>query len=149
VIIPPEACLVPFCKKRGGILRIKRNNEVYQKRRSIKSPKAGVKKVSVVGSGPAGLSAAYYLMKAGYSITVFDQMEEAGGLLTYGIPSYRLPKTVVKKQVKVFEDLGIKFQLRTTLGKDTTVDKLAQSFDAVFIACGAWKERAAGVKGED
>jgi len=115
----------------------------------LKSPKAGVKKVAVVGSGPAGLSAAYYLIKAGYSITVFDQMEEAGGLLTYGIPSYRLPKTVVKKQVKVFEDLGIKFQLKTTLGKDTTVDKLAKSFDAVFIACGAWKERAAGVKGEE
>ena len=114
----------------------------------IQAPKAGGKKVAVVGSGPAGLSAAYYLMKAGYSVTVFDRMEEAGGLLTYGIPAYRLPKAVVRKQVKVLEDAGIAFQLKTTLGKDTTVDELAQSFDAVFIACGAWKERAAGVTGE-
>lgn len=115
----------------------------------IKAPKAGVKKVAVVGSGPAGLSAAYYLMKAGYGVTVFDRMEEAGGLLTYGIPSYRLPKAVVKKQVEAFENAGIKFQLKTPLGKDITLDKLSKSFDAVFIACGAWEERAAGVKGEE
>lgn len=115
----------------------------------VQAPKPGAKTVAVVGSGPAGLSAAYYLMKAGHRVTVLDQMEEAGGLLTYGIPSYRLPRTVIKNQVKVLVDAGIKFQLKTTLGKDTTVDELAKCFDAVFIACGAWKEKAAGVTGEE
>jgi NADPH-dependent glutamate synthase beta subunit-like oxidoreductase/CO/xanthine dehydrogenase FAD-binding subunit len=114
----------------------------------IKAPKAGTKKVAVVGSGPAGLAAAYFLMKAGHNVTVFDRMEEAGGLLTYGIPGYRLPKTVVKKQVEAFEAAGIKFQLKANLGQEITVDGLAKSFDAVFIACGVWKERPAGVKGE-
>ncbi len=114
----------------------------------IHAPKAGDKTVAVVGSGPAGLSAAYYLTKTGYNVTVFDRMEQAGGLLTYGIPGYRLPKTVVKKQIQVFERAGIKFQLNAALGKEITVAELAQSFDAVFIACGTWKERAAGAKGE-
>jgi len=106
------------------------------------------KRVAVVGSGPAGLSAAYYLRRLGYGVTVFDRMEEAGGLLTYGIPPYRLPKAIVKRQVKALENVGIQFKLKTNIGKDTSIGKLMASFDAVFLACGAWKERPAGVKGE-
>jgi NADPH-dependent glutamate synthase beta subunit-like oxidoreductase len=106
------------------------------------------KSVAVVGSGPAGLSAAYYLRRLGYSVTVFEKMEEAGGLLTYGIPPYRLPKDVVSKQLKALEGMGIEFKLKSSIGKDKTV-KLMKSFDAVFMACGAWKETLAGVDGEE
>jgi NADPH-dependent glutamate synthase beta subunit-like oxidoreductase/CO/xanthine dehydrogenase FAD-binding subunit len=83
------------------------------------------KSVAIVGSGPAGLSAAYYLRGFGHRITVFETMEELGGLLTYGIPPHRLPKDIVKSQIKALE-----------------------SFNAVFLACGAWKERPSGTQGE-
>jgi len=102
------------------------------------------KSVAIAGSGPAGLSAAYYLRKLGYSVTVFEKMEKAGGLLTYGIPPYRLPKDVVGRQLKALEGMGIEFSLKTELGQDVPMNR----FDAVFLACGAWKERPAGIKGE-
>lgn len=115
----------------------------------ISPPEGNIKKsVAIVGSGPAGLSAAYYLRRLGYSVTVFEMMEEAGGLLTYGIPPYRLPKDVVRRQLKVLEGTGIEFKLKSNVGKDTSV-KLMNSFDAVFMACGAWKERLSGVEGEE
>jgi NADPH-dependent glutamate synthase beta subunit-like oxidoreductase/CO/xanthine dehydrogenase FAD-binding subunit len=106
------------------------------------------KSVAIVGSGPAGLSAAYYLRRLGYSLTIFEKMEEAGGLLTYGIPPYRLPKDVVSRQLKALEGMGIKFKLKSDVDKETTA-KLMKSFDAVFMACGAWKERLVGAEGEE
>jgi NADPH-dependent glutamate synthase beta subunit-like oxidoreductase/CO/xanthine dehydrogenase FAD-binding subunit len=116
--------------------------------RLIKGPEIETEKsVAIVGSGPAGLSAAYYLRTFGYRVTVFDKMEEPGGLLTYGIPPYRLPKAIVRRQVKALEGTGIKFKLGVNIGKDT-MEELMKSFDAVFLACGAWRERPAGVKGE-
>jgi NADPH-dependent glutamate synthase beta subunit-like oxidoreductase/CO/xanthine dehydrogenase FAD-binding subunit len=114
----------------------------------IKPPEIDIEKsVAIVGSGPAGLSAAYYLRASGYRVTVFEKMEESGGLLTYGIPPYRLPKDVVKRQVKALEDTGIQFKLSANVGEDV-LEELMNSFDAVFLACGAWKERPSGVKGE-
>ncbi len=106
------------------------------------------KSVAIVGSGPAGLSAAYYLRGFGHSVTVFERMEEPGGLLTYGIPPYRLPKDIVKRQIKTLEGTGIQFKLGVNIGKDTSIEELMKSFDAVFLACGAWKERPSGAKGE-
>ncbi len=115
----------------------------------IKPPEVTIdKSVAIVGSGPAGVSTAYYLRKLGYSVTVFDKMKEAGGMLTYGIPPYRLPKDVVKRQVRALEGAGIKFKLRATIDENISVKKLMNSFDAVFLACGAWKEKPSGVKGE-
>ncbi len=115
----------------------------------VKSPQSETKKsVAIVGSGPAGLSAAYYLRRLGHSVTVFEAMEELGGLLTYGIPPYRLPKDVVRRQIKALEGTGIQFKIRANIGEDTKVEELMESFDAVFLACGAWKERPSGVKGE-
>ncbi len=99
--------------------------------------------VAVVGSGPAGLSAAYYLRKAGYQVTVFDKMPKAGGMLTYGIPAHRLPKEVVEKQVKAFEAMGITFKMNTPVGqKGTTFKDLRKKFKSVFLASGAWGERS-------
>ena len=80
-------------------------------------------------------------MKAGYSVTVFDRMEEAGGMLTYGIPAYRLPRAVIRKQVKVLEDAGVVFQLNTTLGKDVTVDELARQFRISTKTVSRWRRR--------
>jgi len=115
----------------------------------IKPPEIDIEKsVAVVGSGPAGLSAAYYLRRLGYRVTVFESMEELGGLLTYGIPPYRLPKAIVRQQVEALKGMGIEFRLRANVGEDVKVEELMSSFDAVFLACGAWRERPAGVKGE-
>ena len=105
------------------------------------------KRVAVVGSGPAGLSAAYYLRQAGHEVTVYDRMPEAGGLLAYGIPPYRLPRDVLRRQIEGFEKTGIEFTLGTAVDTDS-FEELMQSFDAVFVAAGAWQETEAGIMGE-
>jgi NADPH-dependent glutamate synthase beta subunit-like oxidoreductase len=107
------------------------------------------KKVAVVGSGPAGLAVAYYLRLAGHRVTVFDRMEEAGGLLRYVIPSYRLPKDVVRRTVKMLENIGIEFRLKVDIGKDATLNDLKKKYDAVFIGTGAWNPVSIGLDGEE
>ena len=106
------------------------------------------KSVAIVGSGPAGLSAAYYLRRFGHRVTVFEGMEEPGGWLTYGIAPYRLPQTIVREQIKALEGSGLKLNLGVTIGKDTGIEELMVSFDAVFLGCGAQRERALGIGGE-
>jgi CO/xanthine dehydrogenase FAD-binding subunit len=85
----------------------------------------------------------------GYNITVFERMAEAGGVLTYGIPSYRLPKDIVNKQVKALINIGINIKTGVSVGKDIQINELISSFDAVFLACGTWKEKTLGIKGEE
>ena len=109
---------------------------------------AGSKKVAVVGSGPAGLSAAYFLRKLGYEVTVFEAMEEAGGVLTYGIPAYRLPKEVVKKQVKAIAGMGVQFKFKVKIGKELQLSELEKEYAAVFCATGAWKQPSLGLADE-
>ncbi|MFH1156055.1 MAG: FAD-dependent oxidoreductase [Pseudomonadota bacterium] len=111
-------------------------------------PKKQLKEsAAVVGAGPAGLSAAYYLRKAGYQVTVYDKMPEAGGMLTYGIPAYRLSKEVVKKQVAALEAMGIKFKMGTTVGqKGSALKDLSKKFTHVFLASGAWGQRTLNIK---
>ena len=106
------------------------------------------KKVAIVGSGPAGLSAAYFLRRLGYGVTIFEEMEKPGGMLSYGIPPYRLPKDVVQKQVEALKDTGISLKLGVAVGKDVDLAALMKDFDAVFLAGGAWKQRPSGVEGE-
>jgi len=107
------------------------------------------KSVAIIGSGPAGLSAAYYLRMSGHRVTVFDKMEEAGGMLAYVIPAYRLPKGIVRRVVKAIENTGVEFKLKVDVGKDVTLDDLKRDFDSVFIASGAWNPVSIGLEGEE
>jgi NADPH-dependent glutamate synthase beta subunit-like oxidoreductase/CO/xanthine dehydrogenase FAD-binding subunit len=104
--------------------------------------------IAIVGSGPAGLAAAYYLRKSGHRVTVYERLPEAGGMLLYSIPPYRLPKDIVRKQIQALKGMGIKFEVGVKAGKDVTVPALMRRFDAVFWATGAWKEQPLGIKGE-
>ncbi len=104
--------------------------------------------VTIVGSGPAGLAAAYYLRTSGHQVTVLERQKEAGGMLLYGIPPYRLPKDVVRRQVQALAGMGIRFEVGVPVGKGTKVAELMNRCDAVFLAGGAWKERPLGIPGE-
>lgn len=115
----------------------------------MKAPgKENKKKVAVVGAGPAGLSAAYYLRQLGYPVTVYEAFEEAGGVLTYGIPPYRLSKQVVKQQVQAIEQTGVQFKYKVQIGKDITLEQLQKEYAAVFLATGAWKPSSLGIPEE-
>jgi NADPH-dependent glutamate synthase beta subunit-like oxidoreductase/CO/xanthine dehydrogenase FAD-binding subunit len=115
----------------------------------FRPPKAkSGKRIAIIGSGPAGLAAAYYLRRSGHGVSVFDKLPEAGGMLLYSIPPYRLPKDVVRKQIQALRGMGIKFEVGVDVGKDVALAKLMARFDAVFLASGAWKERPLGIKGE-
>lgn len=112
------------------------------------APSTG-KKVAIVGGGPAGLTAAYYLAQLGHEVTVFDMMEKMGGMLRYGIPQYRLPKEVLDSEIKIIEKTGVRLCNNVKLGKDITVENLKSVNDAVILAPGAWKSTPMRVKGED
>jgi len=93
--------------------------------------------VAVVGSGPAGITVASDLVVLGYDVAVFEALHEAGGVLTYGIPEFRLPKAIVKREVEYVKSLGVKLHLDCIVGKTRTVDALLEGFDAIFIGAGA------------
>ena len=108
------------------------------------------KKIAIIGAGPAGLSCAYYLALDGYDITVFEKEEKLGGMLTLGIPSYRLEKNVVNAEIDVIKELGVKFRTGVEVGTDVTLNELRkQGFKAFYIAIGAQYSRKLGIEGED
>jgi NADPH-dependent glutamate synthase beta subunit-like oxidoreductase/CO/xanthine dehydrogenase FAD-binding subunit len=97
------------------------------------------KKVAIVGSGPTGLTTAYFLRKQGHSVTIYEQMPVAGGMLKYSIPEYRLPKAVVQAQVDALKDMGIKFELGQGIGMNgLTLEDLKKKYQGVFLATGLW-----------
>jgi heterodisulfide reductase subunit A-like polyferredoxin len=107
-------------------------------------------KVAIVGSGPAGLTAAYYLAQQGYQVTVYEKLPVKGGMMAVGIPEYRLPKAELEKEIAVIEALGVTIRTGVEFGKDITLDSLKKDgFSAVFMATGLHGSRALGVKGED
>jgi NADPH-dependent glutamate synthase beta subunit-like oxidoreductase/CO/xanthine dehydrogenase FAD-binding subunit len=107
------------------------------------------KKVGIVGSGPAGLSAAFYLRKSGHQVTVFEKMKKPGGMLFYGIPPYRLPEEIIRKQIKVLENIGVEIKLEVDVGKDISIEDLNKKFDSLFLACGVQKQSTMGIEGEE
>ena len=110
------------------------------------------KKVAVIGSGPAGLTCAGDLAKMGYDVTIFEALHEAGGVLVYGIPEFRLPKeAVVAKEIENVKSLGVKIETNVVIGKSVTIDELLndEGFDAVFIGSGAGLPKFMGIPGEN
>jgi glutamate synthase (NADPH/NADH) small chain len=113
-------------------------------------PKNGLK-VAIAGSGPAGLTCAGELVKEGFDVTIFEALHETGGVLVYGIPEFRLPKDIVKKEIDYLEKLGVKIEKNFIIGKTATVDDLLndEGFDAVFIGSGAGLPSFLKIKGEN
>lgn len=132
-----------------GIDYLKRFAAESREGRSYKptvKPSVG-KSVGIVGGGPAGLSAAYYLAVEGYKVTIFEAMPEAGGMLRYGIPAYRLPRDLIDIEVDSIKNLGVELKYNQRLGKDYTMQDLKHQFDAVLLAVGAWG--ASGMRAEN
>lgn len=126
-----------------------RHNEL-NKDVSISVNEKNGKKVAVIGSGPSGLTCAGELIKNGYDVTVFEALHTEGGVLTYGIPEFRLPKKIVKDEVEQLERAGVKFMTNTVIGKTLTIDELFDDgYDAVYIGSGAGLPRFMGIEGEN
>jgi NADPH-dependent glutamate synthase beta subunit-like oxidoreductase/Pyruvate/2-oxoacid:ferredoxin oxidoreductase delta subunit len=106
------------------------------------------KKIAVIGSGPAGLACAYHLCRLGHGAVVFEKEPQAGGMLRYGIPSYRLPKELLDREIKRLAKMGIDFRLATPIKDAAQMQMLRQDFDAVFLAPGAHRSKSLGIKGE-
>jgi heterodisulfide reductase subunit A-like polyferredoxin len=107
-------------------------------------------KVAIVGSGPAGLACAYFLAIEGYEVTVFEKQKELGGMLTLGIPEYRLPRHIIDAEIQTIRDLGVTFKTGVAIGSDVTIGKLRkEGYKAFFIAIGSQECKALGIDGED
>lgn len=106
------------------------------------------KTVAIIGGGPAGLTAAYFLAVKGHKVTIFDAMPKMGGMLRYGIPQYRLPKEVLDEEINSIEELGVEIKNNIKIGSDITLDDIKKEYDAVIVAIGAWTSSSMGVEGE-
>ena len=107
------------------------------------------KKVAIIGAGPAGLGCADVLARNGVEAVVFDRHPEIGGLLTFGIPEFKLEKTIVQNRRAILEEMGIRFELNTEVGKDISFSDLERDYDAVFVGIGTYKYMQGGIPGED
>ena len=106
-------------------------------------------KVGIIGAGPAGLACADVLVRNGFNPIIYDKYEEIGGLLTFGIPPFKLEKEIVKQRRKILEDMGVKFVLNTNIGTDISFDKFLNMFDAVFLGMGTYTYMKGGFPGEN
>ena len=108
------------------------------------------KKIAVIGAGPAGLSCAYFLRRLGYSVVVFEKEDEPGGMMTYAIPEYRLPRKILKEEIDWLLGTGIELKTGTEVGKDVTIEQLkTEGYQAFFLGLGAWRGMSMGVPGEE
>ena len=132
-----------------GIGRLERFVADHHKKTAFTPAKPNGFSVAVVGSGPSGLSCAGELIKRGYAVTVYEALHTAGGVLVYGIPEFRLPKSIVADEIDNLKARGVKFALNTVIGRTLTVDELRESHDAVFLGSGAGLPRFMGIPGEN
>lgn len=107
------------------------------------------KKVAVIGGGPSGLSCAYYLALMGHGVTVYEEREQLGGMLRYGIPSYRFPREKLDAEIESILSLGIEVHTGVTVGRDIWLEKLEQEYDCIYIAIGAHQDKKTGIPGEN
>ena len=127
-----------------GDIAIKENYELATLNKNNKD-----KKIAIVGGGPAGLTAAAFLLKNGYSVTLYEKYDYLGGLLLHGIPEFRLPKEIVKQTVQKIIDLGLQVKYRQELGKNLSLKQLEKEYNAIFLAFGANITTEMGVEGEE
>ena len=112
------------------------------------APSTG-KKVAIIGGGPSGLSCAYYLALMGHKATVFEERDKLGGMLRYGIPSYRFPRHLLDEEIDSILSLGIEAHTNVTVGRDVSVEELQKEYDCLYIAIGAHQDKKVGIPGED
>lgn len=156
-VCPQETQCEALCVlgKKGqpvAIGRLERFCADYERKQGVKVPeipKPTGKKVAVVGSGPAGLTAAADLAKLGHKVTVFESLHKAGGVLSYGIPEFRLPKEIVRQEVEYIQQLGVEFKPNYIIGRIKTLDELCDEFDAIFLGTGAGLPSFMGIPGEN
>ncbi|MCX6634725.1 MAG: FAD-dependent oxidoreductase, partial [Acidobacteria bacterium] len=122
--------------------------ELIERVAARKMPPTG-KKVAVSGAGPAGLTAAFYLALLGHNVTVYDSNPDAGGMLRYALPDYRLPKPVLDKELELIRELGVKFVCNTRVGFDVTLNEIESMYDTVFLSIGTWKESGVNLPGAE
>ena len=116
---------------------------------SLEKVESNDKHIAIIGSGPSGLSCAGKLIKNGYNVTVYEVLHKLGGVLTYGIPEFRLPKNIVESEIDNLRKLGVKFITDTPIGNSLTINDLKEKYDAVFIGTGAGIPKFMGIEGED
>ena len=133
----------------GSLERYVADQAILNEFNSVKPEKKNGKKVAVVGSGPAGLTCAGDLAKAGFDVTIYEVLHKAGGVLTYGIPEFRLPKSIVQKEVDTLKKLGVDVKTDVPVGNAITIPELQKEFDAVFLGTGAGLPKFMGIPGED
>lgn len=138
---------IPIC----ALKRFASDQEMFGGDRFVPKLKPGTgRKVAIVGGGPAGLSAAYYLAKEGHAATIFEALPKAGGMLRYGIPDYRLPQDILDNEIESIVKMGVEIKTNQALGKDFTIESLFKDgFDSIFLAIGAHKSSTMRVEGED
>lgn len=121
----------------------------YLKNMEINKPESNGIKVAIVGSGPAGITVAFELAKKGYDITIFEKNEKIGGVLTYGIPSFRLPENIINLLGQRLKEYGVKIKINSLVGPVVTLDKLFEDgYKSIFIGTGVWNPRKLNIKGE-
>ena len=133
----------------GSLERYVADQAIINEFNSVKPEKKNGKKVAIVGSGPAGLTCAGDLAKAGFEVTIYEVLQKAGGVLVYGIPEFRLPKAIVQKEVDSLKKLGVEILTDVPVGNAITIKDLQKEYDAVFVGTGAGLPKFMGIEGED
>ena len=158
-VCPQESQCEKYCVRgiKGepvGIGRLERFAADYhnaQKQAPKEKPASNGKKVAIIGSGPSGLTCAGELARKGYEVTIFEALHTPGGVLVYGIPEFRLPKAIVRKEIEGLKELGVKIETNMVIGKTLSVDELLGEFgfDAVYIGSGAGLPQFMHIPGEN
>lgn len=133
----------------GSLERYVADEAIKNNFKSVVKKKKNGKRIAIVGSGPSGLTCAGDLAKEGFDVTIFEVLHKAGGVLTYGIPEFRLPKSIVDNQVESLKQLGVRVKTNVPIGNAITLEELSKEYDAVYVASGAGLPKFMGIDGED